>query len=97
MLRDGTIHILEFRSRSGTFWFVCASSANKQDRVNILAADNTFPGICTDCKLMYYNMYQLDLEDGIVAARSGHNRVKKYGFIDSFRKNLIEPKIKFNI
>jgi hypothetical protein len=58
ILRTGIIHIINHKSSNGKYTTNCAKLIIKKDCVNILSADNTFPGICSECKSIYEARYK---------------------------------------
>jgi hypothetical protein len=69
-LRNGKIHIVSYRQRDGNYRAVCNKTIKPVDRINTIAFDNTFPGICEYCKSAYDEMYRSDLEDDTVMAHN---------------------------
>lgn len=69
-LRNQEAHIVSFRLSNGNYRTICGKVTQKKDRVNTLAADNTFPGTCSVCKNFYDEMYQADLNASPNEARS---------------------------
>lgn len=69
-LRNGKVHIVSYRQRDGNYRAVCNKTIKPIDRINTLAFDNTFSGICENCKSAYDDMYHSDLEDDKAMAHS---------------------------
>lgn len=69
-LRTGQIHIVSYRQRDGNYRTICNKTIKPIDRLNTLAADNTFPGMCRTCKSDHDSMYQADLDDDPRMARN---------------------------
>jgi hypothetical protein len=86
--RDESIHISDQKTNSGTYWTVCGECFTKKDIINTIAADNTFPGICIDCKILSDMIYQMNLDDTPIEIR--HDL-----FISFHKKNYLGPKAKF--
>jgi hypothetical protein len=70
ILRQGPIHIVNWRQPNGGFRTVCSKTFTRSDLMNVIAADNTFPGICSTCKRYTDEMYQSDLDTMPRSARS---------------------------
>lgn len=95
MLRSGGTHILDLTTHSGKYWSICGYSFNKTQRLNTLAADNTFPGICPDCKFMYDDMYQSDLDEEPTLARNS-TPAKHDKYLAYHKSNQKGPKAKYS-
>jgi len=93
--RDNKIHIVDISTISGKHWALCGLSFSKQDRVTTIAADNTFPGICADCKIFADMAYQMNLDEAPAIARNS-SKVKNNLFISFHRKNYAGPKARFS-
>lgn len=92
--RSGPIHIITYQSSNGKYNTVCAKRFSAQNCINILAADNTFPGICNTCKEYYDARYfnALKYQPSLVRNEDFH---KFYDLADYHRYNVIGPQIKY--
>jgi len=71
--RNGVIHIIDYYlSKTKTYVVVCEKSV-KAYAANTFAADNTFPGMCSQCEKTYHEMYIDDLNYSTSMARSSVN------------------------
>lgn len=71
--RNGKIHIIDYYLfKTKAYVAVCEKSI-KNYAVNTFAADNTFPGMCTQCEKSYQEMYIDDLNCSTSMARSSVN------------------------
>lgn len=93
--RDDNIHIVDITTLSGKHWTKCGLCFSKQDRITTIAADNTFAGICTDCKIFADMEYQMNLDETPEIAR-GSFEVTNKSFVSFHRKNYAGPKSKFS-
>lgn len=69
-LRNGKIHIVSYRQRDGNYRTICNKTIKPIDRINTMASDNTFSGICENCKSAHDEMYLSDLEHDKAMAHS---------------------------
>lgn len=68
--RKSNLHIVDFQHAQGRYRTICGKIYHQKDKISTLSADNTFDGLCQDCKRFYDDMYSSDLEDDIRVARS---------------------------
>lgn len=62
MPRSGTSHIVSFRLGNGNWRTVCGKVLKKELTMTILAADNTYPGLCSSCKSTEDYIYKQELK-----------------------------------
>lgn len=60
--RHNQAHILNFRMQNNALRMLCGKTWPGSGRYITLAADDTFPGICTDCKRRMDTTHQVDIE-----------------------------------
>jgi hypothetical protein len=71
--RFNETHIVDFKNIQGKYRTLCAKIFFQKQNIITLAADNTFNGICINCKRYYDEMYLSDLNDDVRMARSAMN------------------------
>lgn len=86
--RDDSVHIVDLKDPLGNYWTMCGEDYSKKDKINTIVVDNTFPGICVDCKIFADMSYEIHLDDLSKSLRTDL-------FILSHRKNYLGPKAKF--
>jgi hypothetical protein len=79
---------------NGNYRTMCSKTFTKKMWLNTLAADNTFPGICTTCKTYYDDMYISDLNDDPQMARN-EVQMGYYDLPDWHHADIEGPKAKF--
>jgi hypothetical protein len=94
MLRKGDIHIVNYRMSNGNYRTICSKTFSKKLKLNTLAADNTFDGICSTCKHHYDEMYLSDLNVATYMARN-ETQLKYNNILDFNRYNIEGPQIKY--
>ena len=94
ILRTGPIHIINWHHPNGHFRTACGKSFTKNDKANTLAADNTFPGICSTCKSYYDQLYQADLDYSPTTLRSS-GLLNREDIVDLHKMDLVGPRAKF--
>lgn len=52
-LRNSEIHIIDYQSAAGCCRTVCGKVYDKSSHFNVFGIDNTFSGICDNCKKYY--------------------------------------------
>lgn len=70
MLRNGENHIVSFRRPNGNYNTICGKMIVKSPQINTISADNTFTGLCPNCKKDSDSMYSDDLNDFTIMARN---------------------------
>lgn len=94
MPRDNSLHLLDYFALSGKYWTHCGKCFTKQDQINVLAIDDTVPGICNECRLMGDYIYSFNLEVNPMYARN-KSKDKQDRFLINNKKNYIGPKAKY--
>src|SRR5574339_89618 len=94
--RKGTTHVVDYQNNSGRYRTICSKLFHQKENIITLAADNTFDGLCRDCKRFYDDMYNSDLEDDIQMARS-QVQPGMYTLVDFHRMELMGPKDKYEM
>lgn len=70
ILRNGDSHAVSYRLNNGGYRTICGKTYAKNFKTNTIASDDTFPGLCRNCKSYHDEMYKDDLEYDPRMARS---------------------------
>lgn len=89
LTRQGPIHIVNYYTNR-TYLTICGKNYHKSVKLNTLSADNTFQGICHNCKHYYDEMYQSNLGHHPQDARGAS--IFTEDVISLHRDNFIGPK-----
>lgn len=92
--RSGATHIVDYQIRDG-FRSICGKVYSKSDKVNTLAADNIFDGICKTCSRIYADMYTSDLEHDPRMARNNFQQTL-YSLLRYHKVNICGPQSKYS-
>ena len=88
-LPKSAIHIITYQLSTGSYRTVCGKSFGKN--LNVLSADNIFPGICNDCKEYFKKRYQNYVRyDPASAHHEFFN--KYYDLVDLHRDEIMGPR-----
>lgn len=80
-VRDGSSHILCYRTLNGDYRSLCGRALSKKDCVNTIGCDSTFNGLCRYCKEYHEEGYEAALEyDPSLARNKLQNRLKDIPF-----------------
>jgi len=94
MPQDKEMHIVSYRLGNGSYRTICAKTFPRNMKTNTLAADDTFPGLCSYCKAYYDEMYHADLNHFPEMARN-EGQWKWFGIVRFNRSNEQGPKAKY--
>lgn len=94
MLRNGEIHIVDYRLGNGSYRTICSKTYSKNLQMNTLAADNTFSGTCDTCKSRYDEMYLSDLNYEPRMARN-ETQFKYQDVLEFHRYDIDGPRVKY--
>lgn len=91
--RSNKTHVVDFKNNQGKYRTLCGQTYYQNQNITTLSADNTFNGICQNCKRYYDEMYLSDLNEAIRIARSAIN---DHSNIVMFHKmDLMGPKASY--
>jgi hypothetical protein len=93
--RHGSTHVVDYQNSQGRYRTLCSKIFTRKDNITTLAADNTFSGLCRECKRYYDDMYNSDLEDDLQMVRSNQNGM--YSLLDFHRAEIMGPKDKHEL
>lgn len=69
-LRNEEAHAVSYRLNNGGYRTICGKTIANNHQMNTYASDDTFPGLCKNCKSYHDEMYKDDLEYDPRMARS---------------------------
>ena len=93
--RDGKTHIVDFYYTYShpRYRTICGNIIHKKNGIITLAADNTFPEICINCKNTYDDLYLSDLNYFTQMAHGAPYRLQD--FLEFNKRGIIGPKEKY--
>lgn len=88
--RRDEAHILNFRMNNGNYRMLCGKTWSRSGRYITLAADDTFPGICANCKRRMEVTHKVDLERDL---KQAYNAVQGsyYSMRQFHQKGMLGP------
>lgn len=86
-------HIVDFKDNKGKYRTLCSKVYYQHQNITTLSADNTFNGMCSNCKRYYDEMYLFDLNEVTRIARSPINDYSND--VMYHKMNLIGPKASY--
>lgn len=94
ILRNGDSHAVAYRLNNGGYRTVCGKSFTKDLKMNTISSDDTFPGLCKNCKSYHDEMYRDDLNYDPRMSRSEAST--RYTDVLVYNKlDIIGPKAQF--
>lgn len=94
ILRSGESHAVSYRLTNGSYRTICGKTYAKSASMNTISTDDTFPGMCRNCKSYHDEMYKDDLNYDPRMARSEAS--SQYKEIPEYHKyDIIGPKAQF--
>lgn len=94
ILRSGEMHAISYQMGNNSYRTYCAKTYNKKRRLNTIAADNSFPGLCPECAKAIDRRYAAWLNGDPRRARN-ETQYKHYDMVALHRNDWAGPKIKF--